>query len=225
MIEPGIARGWELVKTFRGEGTVSPAIADEISRDSEVAGESSHGTRNVLHAFITALRPKTVLEIGAHIGSAAIVIGTALRANGYGRCFSLEPQQHYFDLLCKYIRKAEIEQYVSPLKMFSTDQALLSAIGDQPDIVFIDADHSYSNAKRDIEIAWSLLPANGLVFLDDVGLTHSPSICQEHRGGVRQALIDFAAGRKDCNVIFLEHPFWLNPCGLAMACKQRVLTT
>jgi hypothetical protein len=92
------------------------------------------------------------------------------------------------------------------------------------DIIYLDANHSYSHAAKDIEIADSLLAENGLLILDDVGPVVSPQLCTEQRGGVRQALIDYAERNRHLQVMFLEPPFWLNPCGIAMVCKQSVLS-
>lgn len=216
------ARGWSIVPAYRGGQFLAPSLLDEMGRHPECPGESSWGTRNMLFSVILSMRPKVVIEIGSHIGSGAVVMGAALRANGFGKLYSLEPQEHYFDILSSFVRKAGLLEYVMPLKMFSTDPALQQRVGEKADIVFLDANHSYSHALRDIELSVNMLSSNGLLFLDDVGQPHSGAICQEGRGGVRQALLDFTKDRRDLKTIFFEPPFWLNPCGLALVCKQLV---
>ena len=108
--------------------------------------------------------------------------------------------------------------------MFSTDSKLAETIQEPPDIIYLDANHTYSHAIRDIEICDNLIPPNGLVFFDDVGPEASPQYCTENRGGVRQALLDYTNRRGDLQVIFFEPPFWLNPCGMAVMCKQQPAT-
>jgi predicted O-methyltransferase YrrM len=216
------ARGWAVVPAYIGERFLSQALLDEMGAHPECPGESSWGTRNMLFSTILSMRPKVIVEIGSHIGSGTVVMGAALRANGFGKLYSLEPQDHYFDILSMFIRKAGLTDYVTPLKMFSTDTALQPRIREKADIVFLDANHSYSHALRDIAVSVDLLADNGLIFLDDVGDPHSGAICQEKRGGVRQALLDFTKDRRDLKITFFEPPFWLNPCGLALVCKQRL---
>lgn len=215
-----LARGWDVVASSTGEGAVSKALLEGMLAHPRAAGKSSDGTTNVLHAFILSMRPKTVLEIGSHIGFGAIAIGTALKANGFGRSFHLEPGEDFFAALSTFIDQAGLTDIAIPVQRMSTDPDLPKIIGSSVDMVFIDADHSYSNVAKDIRVADSLLAPNGLIFFDDVGSPHSGAICKEGRGGARQALIDFAASRPDYAVIFFEHPFWLNPCGMAIACKQ-----
>lgn len=218
-------RGWTVLPSFDGQGLLKPGVFDAMQRHLLLPGESAWGTRNLLHSIILGTRPKTVLEVGSHIGSASVVIGSALKANGFGRSYHLEPQQHYYEVLSSFLRMAELEEVSTPLKLFSTDPSLESLVGNDVDIIFLDADHSYSNALSDLQICDRLLAQQGIVLLDDVGAPHSANICSEGRGGVRQALLDFVGARPDYSVIFLEPPFWLNPCGLAFLARKPVDTT
>lgn len=212
------ARGWHVRPLFT-EAILDPDILAEMGRHPESRGESSWGTRNVLAAFVLSMRPKLFLEIGSHIGSGAVVVGAAMKANGFGRMVCLEPADHYHAILSHFIERAGVKDHVTPLKAFSTDPALPTLLGDKPDMVFIDANHSYSHAMRDIEIAANLLAPGGLIFLDDVGEPFSGEICEEGKGGVRGALLDFTRRRQDFSVVFFEPPFWLNPGGLALMAR------
>jgi predicted O-methyltransferase YrrM len=209
-----------VVPAFTGAAILSQDLIDEMEGHPEAAGKSSWGTRNVLQAFILSMRPKTVLEIGAHIGSASIVMGAALKANRYGTLYCLEPQAHYFAHLNAFVQKAGLSEIVKPLQLFSTSPELKEVIGEKIDMIYLDGDHSYSAATFDLELCDRLLSDNGLIFLDDVGSEVSPKLDPEGRGGVRQALLDFSRNRPDLHVILLEHPFWLNPCGMGIVCKQ-----
>lgn len=219
------ARGWHALPSFNGEGLLKPGVFEAMQQHPLLPGESAWGTRNLLHALILGTRPKTVLEVGSHIGSASVVIGAALKANGFGRSYHLEPQDHYFEILSGFIRQADLEGTSIPLKNFSTDPDLSKIVGTDVDLIFLDANHSYSNALADIAVCDRLLSEKGLILLDDVGAPHSANICTEGRGGVRQALQDFVAQRPDYSVIFLEPPFWLNPCGLAIMARAPGLDT
>ncbi len=213
-----LARGWEVSDCY--SHLLPPGLYDRMSSDAEAAGLSSVGTRNLLHAFCLSMKPKVVLEVGAHIGNGAVAMGLALKKNNFGALYSLEPQDHYFKKLSDYVMKSELKDFVFPLQMLSNDPNLSGTIGELADIIYLDANHSYSHVYKDLEICDGLLAPNGLVLLDDVGVPHSADIDLEKRGGVRQALIDYAKTHPDWRFTFLEHPFWLNPCGLAIACKQ-----
>jgi predicted O-methyltransferase YrrM len=199
---------------------LAPGVFEEMQSHPLLPGESAWGTRNLLHALVLATRPKTVVEIGSHIGSAAVVIGAALKANGFGKSYHLEPQAHYYEVLVDFIRRAGVNDYAIPLQMFSTDRSLDQAVGNDVDLIFLDANHSYSSASADIRICDRILSSKGIILLDDVGAPHSASICTEGRGGVRQALLDFLKKRPDYSANFLEPPFWLNPCGLAIMARK-----
>ena len=224
MSEKNQIRGWDVLDIFSTQRQLlSASLFNEMELHSEARGKSSIGTRNILSAFITSMRPSSILEIGAHIGSATVIMGAALKENNFGMLYSLEPQNHYFKLINEFITKAQLSSYVTVLQKYSTDHDLTEIIPKKIDMIFLDANHSYSYAVKDLEIAASLLSENGLIFLDDVGSEMSPSMCQEKKGGVRKALIDFLATNLEFTGIFLEHPFWLNPCGLAIVCKQKVV--
>ena len=79
-------RGWHVLPSFSGQAAaLDEGVFGRMQAHPMLPGESAWGTRNLLHALILATRPKVVLEVGAHIGSAAVVIGAALKANGFGR--------------------------------------------------------------------------------------------------------------------------------------------
>ena len=217
-----VARGYEVVPSFLGQSLLDPKILDEMEHHHEAAGKSSWGTRNILHAFVLSLRPRTVLEIGAHIGSASVVIGSALKASNFGMLYCLEPQDHYYKLLTEFIEKAGVSEFITPLQLFSTSPELLDLLPEKVEMIYLDANHSYSHARHDLQFSDRLLAGNGLILLDDVGPDVSPQLDPEGRGGVRQALLDFTRSRPDLQIIFMEPPFWLNPCGLGIVCKQSI---
>src|SRR2546423_3071458 len=115
-----VLRGYEVVPSFMGQSLLDAGLLNEMEHHHEAAGKSSWGTRNILHAFILSLRPNAVLEIGAHIGSASVVMGAALKATNRGTLYCLEPQDHYFKLLVEFVERAGLSDFVTPLQMYST---------------------------------------------------------------------------------------------------------
>lgn len=213
-------RGWEVLPSFVGGNFLDRQIFEELQAHPLIAGESAWGTRNLLHAIILSTRPRMVVEVGAHIGAASLVIGAALRANGFGKSYHLEPQDHYYRVLRDFVSRAELDDYAYPLQMSSTDPILPALIDGEADIIFLDANHDYSQAHQDLTICAALMSDNGLMIIEDVGGEHSAQMCDEGRGGVRKAVIDFVGARPDFSAIFLDPPFWLNPCGLAIVARK-----
>ena len=188
-------RGWDIVAAF--SAWLPDGLLDEMKNHPECPGESSADTRNLLFALILSLRPKSILEIGAHIGSGSVVMGAALRANGFGTLYCLEPADHYFKILKDFVQIAGVSDYVKPLQLFSTDPALAQYVTEPLDMIFLDANHSYSHALEDIKLSDRLLANNGILILDDVGPAMSAQMCADGKGGLRQALVDYARGRED----------------------------
>ena len=164
-----------------------------------------------------------MLEIGTHIGTGAVVLGTALQRNGYGRLISLEPQLNYVAIAEKYLRSIGLEEVVEILPFFSHDDQCRARLAEEApfDLIFIDGAHEYSAALFDIRLAYDLLRDNGLIILHDAG-RDSPGMDRSGQGGVRRAVYDFAAEAPGAVALFREHPLWLNPCGAALICKQRL---
>jgi len=81
--------------------------------------------------------------------------------------------------------------------------------------------------RVDKVLEWFDLPANqrptmiSMYFsdTDDTGHEFGPTMDSTGRGGVRQALLDFMATRRDLAARFFDHPLWLNPCGAAVVSR------
>jgi len=213
-------RGWDVLPCFVGSQFVSPELFLEIQEHPLSPGESAWGSRNLLHALILSTRPRIVVEIGAQIGAASVVIGAGLKANRFGKSYHLEPQENYYRVLKEFISRAGLNDYAYALQMYSTDPTLRGLVDREADLIFLDAGHSYTGAYQDLLICDSLLSDQGLVLVEDVALRHSVQMCDDRRGGIRQALIDFVRARPDFSVIFLDQPLWLNPCGLAVLSRK-----
>lgn len=218
--KPEEDRGWAVLPAYDGDGDLV-TVLDSMMSDTEAPGHSDVGIQNLLYSEVLSSRPRRVLEIGTHIGTASIIIGRALARNGYGKLLTLEPQSHYQDIAAANISRAGVSKYVEVLPFFSYQQDCLDRLDAEApfDLIFIDGAHDYDAALHDIDLCYSLLRENGLMFLHDVG-KKSPSMDPSERGGVRRALRDFALDNAGARVIFREYPNWLNDCGAAMVCKQ-----
>jgi len=101
----------------------------------------SHKSRIVRHAdfvqmhalvdFIErARRPLTVVEVGAHHGAYAVLMGQLLRKHG-GRCLAIEPHPASFASLCRNVRLNDLDGVVTCLQNGIADVSGEFSISDQ----------------------------------------------------------------------------------------------
>jgi predicted O-methyltransferase YrrM len=222
LFEPEPDRRWEVAPVYDSD-PVAYSVLLEMQDHPDAQGQSDVGVRNLVYTTCINMRPRRVLEIGGHIGSAAIVIGSALRRNGYGKLISLEPHRPFADIARVHIAKAALQDRIEILPLFSFEPGCRARLNQEApfDVIFVDGAHEYAAALADIELAADLLRPNGLMLLHDTGL-YSPGMDTTGQGGVRRALYEFSRSRPDMVATFYEHPNWLNPCGAAMLCKQQL---
>lgn len=217
-------RGWDILSVFaqRIYGTSFNDTLQEQKNDSHASGFSDVGIRNLLFTHILNLRPEAVLEIGSHIGTASVVIGQALKLNNFGTLYTVEPQETYLEKVMYYVKKAGLEEWVKILSGFSYDSSVREELSSKApfEIIFVDANHNYLAVREELKWCWSLLADNGLIFFHDTSVK-GQSFDTEKNGGVRRALVEAKEELSGFNIISYEYPFWLNPCGAAIACKQR----
>ena len=195
----------------------------ELSADPDCPGHSDVGVRNLLFTLIMSLKPEAVLEIGGHIGSAAVVMGEAMRLNNFGKLTSLEPQEHYFQKLSANVHKADLSQHVDVIRGFSYEDSIIRMLGERApfEVIFLDACHDYQIVLEEITKYRDLLCENGVMVLHDASI-HGQSFDSTKQGGVRKAILDAVDRFPDLKPIMLEYPLWLNNCGAALICKQRI---
>jgi predicted O-methyltransferase YrrM len=219
---PELSRGWQVVRSFEdSQGLVS--LLSRMENNPHKDGRSDIGVHNLLYALALNLRPRRILEVGTHIGVASVVIATALRRNGYGKLFTIEPQPHYAEIAAGYIQDGGLEDYVEIVSGFFGDATAQRRLREEIpfDIIYIDASHTKADAAHDIRLSLDMLRDNGLVILHDTGIA-SPEFDQTGQGGVRRALWEYNQERPEYPVIFFEYPLWLNTCGAALICKQKL---
>jgi predicted O-methyltransferase YrrM len=189
----------------------------------EAPGGSDLGVQNLIYMLAISLRPRRVLEIGTHIGTCAVIVGHALKSNGYGKLITLEPAAHYQKAAATHVRQAGVAEQVEILPCFSYDSRCRERLtAEAPfELIFIDGAHDYDAFQHDITLAAKLICDNGIIVCHDTGQL-SPSMDPTGKGGVRQALWEFKNNNPEFQTIFLEFPVWLNSTGTAIICKERL---
>lgn len=215
-------RGSVVEAVYSSDRRVVDTLA-EMMLSVHADGHSDVRIQNLIYTHVVNLRPRRVLEVGTHIGSCSLVIGAALRVNGYGKLLTLEPQAHYQTMARENIEKAGLSDGVEIVSHFSYEEACKTRLAAQGpfELIFVDGSHDYDDTLHDIELCAALLHDNGCIILHDTG-KDGPGMDSTGKGGARQALYDFTQRRPDMKTIFYEYPMWLDPRGAAIVCKQRL---
>jgi predicted O-methyltransferase YrrM len=145
----------------------------------------------VFEALIKAVKPKVIVEVGSWKGASAIHMAKLCTALGlptkiicvdtwlgsaehhiYKKWrkdlkFSYGYPQLYFTFLSNVI-KCACQNRIIPLPATSgVAFEVLKKKGIRPDLIYIDASHSYAAVLNDLRMYWELLSDNGVLFGDD----------------------------------------------------------
>lgn len=152
------------------------ARAHARAEDIEIAsglGDSA----NLLYGLVRSMKPEICVEIGSARGKSTCYIGAALKENGRGRLYAIDPHiqtdwndagsADTIDILRQNISALGLSEQVVMIRSLSEDAA--RNWDRQIDLIFIDGDHSYEGVKRD----WTLFvphvkPFGVVVFHDTI---------------------------------------------------------
>ena len=217
-------RGWDVHPVFSDRSTdlqLLNRVLENIRNGPFPAGHSDVGVRNLLFTTVLNVRPRAILEIGGHVGAASVVIGSALKINGYGHHWVLEPDPRFFDQLSAYVKEAELSDFVTPCKVFSTDPVARSELQNNGpyQLVYLDAQHTFGAALEDLRWTMEILEDNGIIILHDTS-EEATKYDEGGAGGVRKAIEVMLQEEPSLKGVFFEWPLWLNKTGTAMLVKQ-----
>jgi predicted O-methyltransferase YrrM len=106
----------------------------------------------MLHALIRWLQIKSAIEIGTHIGMTACWMGQAMKENGDGHLYCIDPfcwtNENQEEQWNTNIDKCGVRDYVTLIKGRSQEVEWPKA-----ELVFVDGNHTYPVAKYDAEKA------------------------------------------------------------------------
>jgi predicted O-methyltransferase YrrM len=165
------------------------------------------GTARIFEILIKQVRPRIIVEVGTWKGQSAITMAEACRThqldcaiicvdtwlgseehflacpaeltrvNGYPRL--------YYQFLSNVVHR-NVQDLIVPLPTTSLTAAkLLSQLGIEADLIYIDADHQYEAVMADLNAFLPLLSKSGVMFGHDY-----------YFESVQQALSDFCAERQ-----------------------------
>ena len=115
------------------------------------------------------------MEIGSARGKSACHVGLALRENGRGRLWAIDPHRptdwnddtsvDTYGILTRNLRRLGLRPYVEVVREDSV--AAASSWSRPIDLLFIDGDHSYEGVRRDWEAFTRFVAPFGVVVFHD----------------------------------------------------------
>lgn len=129
----------------------------------------------LLYGLVRSSQAKVVVEIGSARGRSTCFMGMALRENGGGVVYAIDPHAatqwndadsvDTFEIITTNIARLGLEEHVKILRTTSGEAA---RSWDKPiDVLFIDGDHSYEGVKRDWELFSPFVRRFGTVVFHD----------------------------------------------------------
>ena len=129
----------------------------------------------LLYGLARSIKPKVCVEIGSARGRSATAVGLALRRNGGGKLYAIDPHSvttwndtnsvDSFALITENLQKAGVTEWVEIIRKTSGDAA--KGWDKKIDLIFIDGDHSYEGVKADWELFLPHMSEFGVVVFHD----------------------------------------------------------
>lgn len=148
---------------------VTPKL-DEMDFHSGL-GDSAY----LLYGLARALKPQVAVEIGSARGKSACYIGRALKENGAGKLFAIDPHtrtdwndENSVDTLDEMRRNLGALKLDAQVEIIRDVSERAAARWMLPiDMLFIDGDHSYEGVKRDWDLFSPHVTSFGVVVFHD----------------------------------------------------------
>jgi predicted O-methyltransferase YrrM len=129
----------------------------------------------LLYGLARSLKPRVCVEIGSAQGKSACYIGAALRENGFGKLYAIDPHTvtdwndadavDSYRIITHNIKRIGVGDHVEIVRESSAEVAKR---WDRPiDLLFIDGDHSYDGVRHDWEAFSGFLTEFGVTIFHD----------------------------------------------------------
>ncbi|MBC8029384.1 MAG: class I SAM-dependent methyltransferase [Pyrinomonadaceae bacterium] len=146
------------------------------SRLQRLTAQSGLGdSAYLLYALVKSSKPTVVVEIGSARGRSTCFMAMALKENGSGKLYAIDPHTqtdwndaesvNTFEILKSNVASLGLEGFVEICRNTSIEVA--RSWKSSIDILFIDGDHSYEGAKRDWELFSPFVKPFGSVVFHD----------------------------------------------------------
>ncbi|MGA2248217.1 MAG: class I SAM-dependent methyltransferase [Verrucomicrobiota bacterium] len=129
----------------------------------------------LLYGLARSMKPDVCVEIGSARGKSACFVGLALKRNGRGVLYAIDPHTttnwndstsvDTFPIIQANLRQAGVAEQVEIVRKTSAEAA--KGWNKKIDLIFIDGDHSYEGVKADWELFLPHLKPFGMVVFHD----------------------------------------------------------
>jgi predicted O-methyltransferase YrrM len=129
----------------------------------------------LLYGLVRSIKPDVCVEIGSALGKSASYIGMALKENGRGMLYAIDPHEptkwndvnavDSFKEFTSNLSSIGVREQVSVIRSYSDAAAREWSL--PIDLIFIDGDHSYEGVKRDWELFLPHVKPSGVVIFHD----------------------------------------------------------
>lgn len=185
MAEAQTARARELVETATADmerlmDRLGDRPADPHPMSLTLSGTESEAVAScatppmggaLLYGIVRAVRPRSVVEIGAAHGYGAYYIASALQENGRGRLDTLEGMQLRIELTRETLSRLGVDDRVTVVEG-EFDRTFPSVLeGGTVDMVFSDGDKTVDRTRRQFDQALEAVGGAGFLLFDDVNFS------------------------------------------------------
>jgi predicted O-methyltransferase YrrM len=156
------------LRDFRRLSTVSQLRAIQFHSG---LGDSAQ----LLYGLTRSAKPDVCVEIGSARGKSACYVGMALKENGHGKLYAIDPHEKTnwndsssvdtFEVISENLKTVGVENQVEIIR--TTSDRAVQGWTKKIDILFIDGDHSYEGVKRDWDLFTPHLREFGIVIFHD----------------------------------------------------------
>ena len=129
----------------------------------------------LLYGLVRSMKPQVCVEIGSARGKSACFIGLALKRNGQGKLYAIDPHMRTnwndvasvdtHPLIIKNLHTAGVTDYVEIVRKTSAEA--VKNWKPEIDVLFIDGDHSYEGVKADWDRFLPFMKPFGAVIFHD----------------------------------------------------------
>ena len=129
----------------------------------------------LLYGICRSLKPHVAVEIGSARGKSACYVGTALKQNGSGHLYAVDPHTttswndsnsvNTFDIMRANLAALDLNDTVTILRQFS--DVAIESVPKPIDMIFIDGDHTYEGVKADWDLYTPHMSQFGYVVFHD----------------------------------------------------------
>jgi predicted O-methyltransferase YrrM len=163
--------------------TTGVIAATDASKRSLISAPAA----SLIYTLVRNMRPMHVVEIGTFRGGTSEIICQALHENGVGILHTAGPFDATTALPAFRKWPRELKQHLQYYDLVSMELYFeLAQRGINPDIAFIDGDHSYEAALFDVQCLARILTRRGFLLIDNVS-----------QAGPYYAAMDFLARNPD----------------------------